>query len=637
MVNLNTADPDLLYAALREGLLRAGVLAAEDANLIAAQTTVNVIDFRDGPDDPNDVVNYDPTDRVTIFTPPGGADFYGFERPCVYISELVYNHVDTGDTSGTSYAVELFKPYYEDDKPEVDKWQLVIDVDESHQKSWTVRVKWSGTKRFHVVKWEDPAAPLSVHWYDPEGPSPPDGAIEIYLNTNLGWQESNWANSYDVYLGNDFNDVNGADTSSTGIYLGNESSNSYGPGLLGASTTYYWRIDEVNEGGEVRLGSVWSFTTTADEDLLAPTEQLVTTGWSPGQRVFDVNGTVELQRLVYVDDDVRYVTVDLKQVPPSLPVPGQPGSCQRDIRLHKCIRRLWDGSRSTPTLGYANNYIDVNEVDDVNVQAHPANAAFTNVGEVGLVMRLPVYEYNGSGVLPVVGEVEANTEEEVRFNLAEPAFQEVLNYLTVFDPTQDGINNDGDWVGVDPCTSDPLPLTDEADLGASPELKVPGRININTAPWFVIAQLPWMQYYPGNPPPAEAPYGRARAICAWRDSVSVGFASTAQLMDVPEMASLMADNDDNVYNPVAGGGPDLTEDSARDDFEERDLIFSRISNLVTVRSDVFTAYILVRLGVNGPQKRVIAILDRSNVYRDGLGNLTGKVKLRALHPVPDPR
>jgi len=87
--------------------------------------------------------------------------------------------------------------------------------------------------------------------------------------------------------------------------------------------------------------------------------------------------------------------------------------------------------------------------------------------------------------------------------------------------------------------------------------------------------------------------------------------------------------------------PDITTapDEAVDDFEERDLIFQRISNLVTVRSDVFTAYILVRIGATGPQKRVIAILDRSNVYRDPmvLGRLIGKVKIRALHPVPDPR
>ncbi|MGD8787559.1 MAG: hypothetical protein PVJ60_09065, partial [Phycisphaerales bacterium] len=69
-----------------------------------------------------------------------------------------------------------------------------------------------------------------------------------------------------------------------------------------------------------------------------------------------------------------------------------------------------------------------------------------------------------------------------------------------------------------------------------------------------------------------------------------------------------------------------------DDFEERDVIFARISNLITVRSDVFTAYILVRIGVDGPQRRVMAIFDRSQVNSPG-----DRVKILALHPVPDTR
>ena len=86
------------------------------------------------------------------------------------------------------------------------------------------------------------------------------------------------------------------------------------------------------------------------------------------------------------------------------------------------------------------------------------------------------------------------------------------------------------------------------------------------------------------------------------------------------------------------GFPDLSYherslvDGSPDDFEERNLIFARISDLVTVRSDVFTAYILVRLGEDGPQRRIIAILDRSEVTSAG-----GKVKIIAKYPVPDPR
>jgi len=73
-------------------------------------------------------------------------------------------------------------------------------------------------------------------------------------------------------------------------------------------------------------------------------------------------------------------------------------------------------------------------------------------------------------------------------------------------------------------------------------------------------------------------------------------------------------------------------DTVTDDTEERDLIFTRISNLVTVRSDVFTAYILVRIGLDGPQKRVVAIFDRglTKSPRDS-------VRVLSLEQVPDPR
>ena len=70
----------------------------------------------------------------------------------------------------------------------------------------------------------------------------------------------------------------------------------------------------------------------------------------------------------------------------------------------------------------------------------------------------------------------------------------------------------------------------------------------------------------------------------------------------------------------------------RDDLEERDVLFTRISDLVTVRGDVFTAYILVRIGLDGPQKRMMAILDRSQT-----SETNPNLRVVSLYPVPDPR
>ena len=184
-------------------------------------------------------------------------------------------------------------------------------------------------------------------------------------------------------------------------------------------------------------------------------------------------------------------------------------------------------------------------------------------------------------------------EELIRLDLQNPAYANIFQYLTVIDPYNHG------W--------------------PEGETRVKGRVNINTAPWFVIAQLPWMQ-------PAIA-----RAIVAYRDTAAGAFESTGALLQVPGMGYYA--NDPNYAAVDLNSYPDLTPgDGAISDFEERDVIFSRISNIVTVRSDVFTAYILVRIGADGPQKRVLAILDRSRVTSPG-----GKVRILALHPVPDPR
>jgi len=96
----------------------------------------------------------------------------------------------------------------------------------------------------------------------------------------------------------------------------------------------------------------------------------------------------------------------------------------------------------------------------------------------------------------------------------------------------------------------------------------------------------------------------------------MGFRSIAELTWVPEMGLYAADGVDQAAFPeLTPLKLFKTRDDAVDDLEERDLIFHRISNLVTVRSDVFTAYILVRIGADGPQRRFIAILDRSGCTR----------------------
>jgi len=246
-----------------------------------------------------------------------------------------------------------------------------------------------------------------------------------------------------------------------------------------------------------------------------------------------------------------------------------------------------DFQSATETLGGANgtggdrkNYNLVNSV-----------GPFVTIGDITRVLKLgPSADPNDMIGIRLSSEPG---EEEVRVDLWNPAFVNIFQYLTVIDPASHG--------------------------HGMYETRIKGRVNVNTAPSFVIEQLPWMHA------------AIAQEIVSYRDTTAKGFESTAELMQVPLMGYYAYDPSYRLID--LDKFPDLTpNDGAVSDFEERDVIFSRISNLITVRSDVFTAYILVRIGDDGPQRRVIAILDRSQV-----NSTDDRVKIVALHPVPDPR
>ncbi len=63
-------------------------------------------------------------------------------------------------TVHSSYAIELYKPYFEDRDPEPDEWSLKIH-NPSDGTDFELPLTWSGSRRFHVVLAEDAAAPLS--------------------------------------------------------------------------------------------------------------------------------------------------------------------------------------------------------------------------------------------------------------------------------------------------------------------------------------------------------------------------------------------------------------------------------------------------------------------------------------------
>ena len=100
---------------------------------------------------------------------------------------------------------------------------------------------------------------LSQAW----NPTPGNGELVVFEDTNIEWSIGDGAVQHDIYLGIDMVSVGSADTSdSTGIYLGRFSGNSSDlSDLLLEDTIYYWRIDEVKADNSVTAGNVWSFET----------------------------------------------------------------------------------------------------------------------------------------------------------------------------------------------------------------------------------------------------------------------------------------------------------------------------------------------------------------------------------------
>jgi len=91
-------------------------------------------------------------------------------------------------------------------------------------------------------------------------PVPADGAK--VTPTILKWLPGDFAAKHDVYIGTVLADVNNATTSTPVIYKGRQDPNSFAVTDLIPGTTYYWRIDEVNDAHPDKLwkGDIWSFT-----------------------------------------------------------------------------------------------------------------------------------------------------------------------------------------------------------------------------------------------------------------------------------------------------------------------------------------------------------------------------------------
>jgi hypothetical protein len=139
------------------------------------------------------------------------------------------------------------------------------DTDREIQITWTGREAHDQSLGYGYMFLSDASVTPGVS----SGPSPANGALVENTWVTLGWRAGEFAASHDVYMGEDFDDVNEA-TRDSDVYRGNQTLTFYVAGFPGYAypdglvpgTTYYWRIDEVNAPPDeaVYKGKVWSFS-----------------------------------------------------------------------------------------------------------------------------------------------------------------------------------------------------------------------------------------------------------------------------------------------------------------------------------------------------------------------------------------
>ncbi len=130
-------------------------------------------------------------------------------------------------------------------------------------------------------------------------PVPADGVVVTATQVELQWDPGMISTSSNVYFGEDFEKVSNATTQDTDVFRGNTLKLSFAvgsegnpyPSGLAEKTTYFWRIDEVNDlhPDSPWKGDVWSFTvgsktpfspTPVDKTLFNDPNVVLT--WTPG-------------------------------------------------------------------------------------------------------------------------------------------------------------------------------------------------------------------------------------------------------------------------------------------------------------------------------------------------------------------
>jgi len=157
--------------------------------------------------------------------------------------------------------------------PESDTRTIVWDYSDIPLEEISEEGRWF---QFHISLWHDEGFENAVYYLDnaklysskpASKPFPAYQATDVKTEPTLSWTSGSHAVSHNVYISTNYNDINDVNAANLADYpdvtFENVSGNSFNPGLLSFSTTYFWRVDEVNDAHPEMLweGPIWSFTT----------------------------------------------------------------------------------------------------------------------------------------------------------------------------------------------------------------------------------------------------------------------------------------------------------------------------------------------------------------------------------------
>lgn len=186
----------------------------------------------------------------------------------------------------------------------------------------------------------------------------------------------------------------------------------------------------------------------------------------------------------------------------------------------------------------------------------------------------------------------------------------------------------------------PIPIANtlkgSANLGTEDTAPVEGLININTAPWRVLAAVPWKSPSGGATLQQLAAINAdfATQIIQYRQTWGP-FKSLLDLNRVPISAAAPGTFFQSMNGPPGGADFTYTEgdftpnfagaDGLVNDSKQRYQAITRVSNLLTTHSDTYTVYIYLQgwrgIGTPNPelvvQRRAAFIADRSGITSSG--------------------